>query len=85
LKTKGKVRRLPAVKSAGLYHFAILLPERKYLAEMIQNLIDKHNQVHFDGLADHLVSEAIYIRDPGFNGIEIYRGYPAYLVCLESL
>ena len=39
---------------------------------MLQSLIDKHKQVHFDGLADHLVSESIYIRDPDFNGIEIY-------------
>ncbi len=75
LKGKGS-ERLPAVKSAGLYHFAILLPERKYLADMLQNLIDKHEQVHFDGLADHLVSESIYIRDPDFNGIEIYRDRP---------
>ncbi len=69
-------RRSAAVKSAGLYHFAILLPERKYLADMLQNLSDKRDQVHFDGLADHLVSEAIYIRDPDFNGIEIYRDRP---------
>jgi catechol 2,3-dioxygenase len=69
-------RRSAAVESAGLYHFAILLPERKYLADMLQNLSDKRDQVHFDGLADHLVSEAIYIRDPDFNGIEIYRDRP---------
>ena len=43
---------------------------------MLQNLIDKHNQVHFDGLADHLVSESIYIRGLDFNGIEIYRDRP---------
>jgi catechol 2,3-dioxygenase len=69
-------RRSAAVKSAGLYHFAILLPERKYLADMLQNLSDRRDQVHFDGVADHLVSEAIYIRDPDFNGIEIYRDRP---------
>src|SRR6185503_14800929 len=63
-------------KGAGLYHFAILLPERKYLADMLLNLRDKRNQVHFDGLADHRVSESIYIRDPDFNGIEIYRDRP---------
>lgn len=60
-------------KRAGLYHFAILLPERKYLADMLQNLGDKNDQIHFDGFADHLVSESIYIRDPDFIGIEIYR------------
>jgi catechol 2,3-dioxygenase len=63
-------------KRAGLYHFAILLPERKYLADMLQNLCDKRDQIHFDGFADHLVSESVYIRDPDFNGIEIYRDRP---------
>lgn len=43
---------------------------------MLQNLNDKRDQVHFDGFADHLVSESIYIRDPDFNGIEIYRDRP---------
>ena len=63
-------------RRAGLYHFAILLPERKYLADMLRNLSDKSDQVHFDGLADHLVSESIYIRDPNNIGIEIYRDRP---------
>jgi catechol 2,3-dioxygenase len=63
-------------RRAGLYHFAILLPERKYLADMLQSLREKSGQVHFDGLADHLVSEAIYIRDPDFNGVEVYRDRP---------
>lgn len=63
-------------KNAGLYHFAILLPERKNLADVLCYLSDKHDQVHFDGLADHLVSEAIYIRDPDFNGVEIYSDRP---------
>jgi catechol 2,3-dioxygenase len=65
-----------STRRAGLYHFAILLPERKFLADMLQNLNDKHDQLHFDGFADHLVSESIYIRDPDFNGIEIYRDRP---------
>jgi catechol 2,3-dioxygenase len=63
-------------KKAGLSHLAILLPERKHLADMLRHLSDKRDQVYFDGLADHLVSEAIYIRDPDFNGIEIYRDRP---------
>ena len=63
-------------RRAGLYHFAILLPERKYLADMLQNLCNNRDQVYFDGLADHLVSESIYIRDPDFIGIEIYRDRP---------
>ena len=63
-------------RRAGLYHFAILLPERKYLADMLLNLRNKKDEVYFDGMSDHLVSEAIYIRDPDFNGVEIYRDRP---------
>lgn len=65
-----------AARRAGLYHYAILLPERKYLADILRNLSDKRDQVHLDGLADHLVSESIYIRDPDHIGIEIYRDRP---------
>ena len=65
-----------SIRRAGLYHFAILLPERKFLADMLKNLNYMRDQVHFDGLADHLVSESIYIRDPDFNGIEIYSDRP---------
>jgi catechol 2,3-dioxygenase len=63
-------------RRAGLYHFAVLLPERKDLADMLLNLSEKRDSVHFDGLSDHLVSESIYIRDPDSNGIEIYRDRP---------
>src|SRR5215212_11025204 len=65
-----------SIRRAGLYHFAILLPERKVLANILQNLSNKRDQIHFDGLADHLVSESIYLRDPDFNGVEIYRDRP---------
>jgi catechol 2,3-dioxygenase len=63
-------------KRVGLYHFAILLPERKNLADVLLYLSDKQDKVHFDGLANHLVSESIYIRDPDFNGIEVYSDRP---------
>jgi catechol 2,3-dioxygenase len=63
-------------RRAGLYHFAILLPERKNLADVLLYLSDNQDEAQFDGLADHQVSEAIYIRDPDFNGIEIYRDRP---------
>jgi catechol 2,3-dioxygenase len=63
-------------KRAGLYHFAILVPERKNLADILIYLSNKRDHVHFDGLADHLVSESIYIRDPDFIGIEIYSDRP---------
>ncbi|HVD20450.1 MAG TPA: VOC family protein, partial [Nitrososphaera sp.] len=65
-----------STRRAGLYHFAILLPERRFLADILQNLSDKRDQIHFDGLADHLVSESIYLRDPDFNGVEIYSDRP---------
>jgi catechol 2,3-dioxygenase len=64
-------------RRAGLYHFAILLPERKYLADMLQNLSKRRGEIWFDGLADHLVSESIYIRDPDNIGIEIYCDKPS--------
>lgn len=65
-----------STRRAGLYHFAILLPERRFLADMLQNLDDKRDQICLDGFADHLVSESIYLRDPDFNGVEIYRDRP---------
>lgn len=55
---------------AGLYHFAILLPNRKELGKI---LIHLHNQGIRLGSSDHLVSEALYLSDPEGNGIEIYR------------
>jgi catechol 2,3-dioxygenase len=64
-------------RKAGLYHFAILLPERKHLADMLQNLSERRGEIRFDGLADHMVSESIYIRDPDNIGIEIYRDKPS--------
>jgi catechol 2,3-dioxygenase len=63
-------------KRAGLYHFAVLLPERKFLADMLENLSEKRASVYFEGMANHLVSESIYIRDPDRNGIEIYCDRP---------
>jgi catechol 2,3-dioxygenase len=63
-------------RKSGLYHLAILLPERKFLADMLQNLRLNQDRVRFDGLADHLVSESIYIRDPDLNGIELYADRP---------
>lgn len=56
-------------RSAGLYHFALLLPERKDLAAFLQHLLDR--EIYF-GASDHKVSEAIYLRDPDGNAIEVY-------------
>ncbi|HSI68295.1 MAG TPA: VOC family protein [Planococcus sp. (in: firmicutes)] len=55
---------------AGLYHFAILLPNRKELGKVLLHL---HAQGIRLGSSDHLVSEALYLSDPEGNGIEIYR------------
>ena len=57
----------------GLYHFAILLPDRASLGRVLDHLI--RNGVH-PGASDHLVSEALYLSDPDGLGIEIYRDRP---------
>ncbi len=59
---------------AGLFHFAILVPDRKNLASAYSAI--KNSNVHFDGFADHLVSESLYLHDPEHNGIEIYSDKP---------
>lgn len=64
----------PASRSAGLYHFAILVPSRLELAKSIQQLVVTRTPLQ--GFADHLVSEAVYLADPDENGIEIYRDRP---------
>ena len=61
------------IRKAGLYHFAILLPSRMYLANIFKHLTDNSGQVYFEGAADHAVSESLYLRDPDSNGVEIYR------------
>ena len=64
----------PAPGTTGLYHFAILYPSRLELARALKRLVDYG--VPIDGASDHGVSEAIYLRDPDGNGIEIYRDRP---------
>ena len=61
----------PPGRSTGLYHFAILYPNRLELARALYRLVQQG--VEIDGAADHGVSEAIYLHDPDGNGIEIYR------------
>ena len=58
---------------AGLYHFAILLPERRHLKYFLKHIQKNLSPEYYEGMADHEVSESIYIHDPDFNGIEIYR------------
>jgi catechol 2,3-dioxygenase len=63
----------PRKSAAGLYHYAILVPDRRSLGLVLRNLI--RTGIHV-GQADHLVSEALYIADPDHNGIEIYVDRP---------
>jgi catechol 2,3-dioxygenase len=58
----------------GLYHFALLVPERPDLARWLAHAARDH--VSLTGLSDHAVSEAIYLRDPDGHGIEIYADRP---------
>jgi catechol 2,3-dioxygenase len=58
----------------GMYHVAFLYPSRKALANVLKRLADA--QYAIDGAADHGVSEAIYLRDPDGNGVEIYADRP---------
>ncbi|MGE0026433.1 MAG: VOC family protein [Thermoleophilia bacterium] len=61
-------------RSTGLFHQAILVPERADLAVALRRVLDAGWQ--FTGASDHLVSEALYLDDPEGNGIEIYRDRP---------
>ncbi|HEU5261292.1 MAG TPA: VOC family protein [Gemmatimonadales bacterium] len=64
----------PAPRTTGLYHFAILYPDRKSLASAVRRVLE--HGVRLEGASDHGVSEAIYLRDPDGNGVEIYRDRP---------
>jgi len=61
----------PPAGTTGLYHVAVRYPDRKTLAGALKTLLDAG--VPIDGASDHGVSEAIYLRDPDQNGVEIYR------------
>ena len=62
------------VRSAGLYHTAILYPTRKDLAVAYKRLVDAGYPL--TGVADHGVSEALYLNDPDQNGVELYWDRP---------
>ena len=64
----------PAPGTTGLYHVAILYPTRRLLAEALRRLIDA--KIPLEGASDHGVSEALYLRDPDDNGVELYRDRP---------
>jgi catechol 2,3-dioxygenase len=64
----------PPPGTTGLYHVAILYPSRATLAEALQRVLAAG--IALDGAADHGVSEALYLRDPDGNGVELYRDRP---------
>lgn len=61
-------------RNTGLYHLAILLPNRRYLGQIIRH-IALTKQYRLTGVSDHLVSNAAYLNDPEGNGIEIYADF----------
>jgi catechol 2,3-dioxygenase len=64
----------PAAGTTGLYHLAIVYPTRAKLGDALRRLIDA--RIPLDGAADHGVSEALYLRDPDGNGVELYWDRP---------
>ena len=66
--------RPPAPGTTGLYHTAILFPDRASLGAALKRIVEAGWPL--EGAADHGVSEAIYLRDPDGNGVELYRDRP---------
>jgi catechol 2,3-dioxygenase len=64
----------PLPGSTGLYHLAILYPTRAELADALLRLV--RARISLDGASDHGVSEALYLRDPDNNGVELYWDRP---------
>src|ERR1700739_4603277 len=64
----------PPPGTTGLYHLAILYPNRQELAEALRRVIAAG--IALDGASDHGVSEALYLRDPDDNGVELYCDRP---------
>src|SRR5438874_6179362 len=61
-------------RSTGLYHLAILYPTRAELADALRRVIEAG--IELEGASDHGVSEALYLRDPDGNGVELYWDRP---------
>ena len=64
----------PPPGTTGLYHTAILYPTRALLADALRRVLAA--DIEIDGAADHGVSEALYLRDPDSNGVELYWDRP---------
>jgi len=74
---ESKGGQAPAAGTTGLYHLAIVYPTRADLGRALKGLI--RHKVPLDGAADHGVSEALYLRDPDENGVELYWDRPKEL------
>ena len=64
----------PAPGTTGLFHLAIRYPTRRALADAVKRVAEAG--IRFDGASDHGVSEALYLRDPDENGVELYWDRP---------
>ncbi len=64
----------PAQGFTGLFHVALLVPDRPSLGRFLAHAV--RDRIPLTGLSDHVVSEAIYLRDPDYHGIEIYADRP---------
>jgi len=64
----------PASGTTGLYHFAILYPDRAALAGAVRRVLE--HGVALEGASDHGVNKAVYLLDPDGNGVELYRDRP---------
>ena len=64
----------PPPRATGLYHLAILFPDRAKLAAAVKRVLAAG--IELEGASDHGVSEAIYLRDPDNNGVELYWDRP---------
>jgi catechol 2,3-dioxygenase len=71
---ESKGGRPPPSGSTGLFHTAILYPTRAELADALRRVLAAG--IPLDGASDHGVSEALYLRDPDQNGVELYRDRP---------
>ena len=66
----------PPPGTTGLFHVAIRLPDRRALAEALRRVLEAG--IPLSGASDHGVSEAVYLRDPDGNGVELYRDRPEH-------
>lgn len=73
LRERPGARPAPMRGRLGLYHFAILLPDRRALGRFVAHLAETGERA---GASDHLVSEALYLHDPDGLGIEVYADRP---------